>query len=68
MAQLNHENIATIHGLEEHDGHQFLIVELVGGETLAQRIANGPLSIDEGLELFLQIADGLEAAHAKGIL
>jgi len=68
LAQLNHENIATIHGLEEHDGHQFLIVELVGGETLAQRIANGPLSIDEGLELFLQIADGLEAAHAKGIL
>ena len=68
LAQLNHENIATIHGLEEHDGHQFLIMELVGGETLAKRIANGPLSIDEGLELFLQIADGLEAAHAKGIL
>jgi len=44
LAQLNHENIATIHGLEEHDGHQFLIMELVGGETLAQRIANGPLS------------------------
>ena len=68
LAQLNHENSATIHGLEEHDGHQFLIMELVGGETLAKRIANGPLSIDEGLELFLQIADGLEAAHAKGIL
>ena len=68
LAQLNHQNIATLHGLEEHDGQLFLIMEIVEGETLAERIARGPIPVDEALSLFIQIAEGLEAAHEKGIV
>ena len=68
LAQLNHQNIATLHGLEEHEGQLFLVMELVEGETLAERIARGPIPLDEALSLFIQIADGLEAAHEKGIV
>jgi len=68
LAQLNHSNIATLHGLEEFDGQQFLVMELVEGETLAERIARGPLAVDEALSLSVQIAEGLEAAHEKGII
>ncbi|GMR22500.1 MAG: hypothetical protein BMS9Abin37_0855 [Acidobacteriota bacterium] len=68
LAQVNHSNIATLHGLEEHDGQQFLVMELVEGETLAERIARGPLPIEEAIPLFIRIADGLEAAHDKGII
>ncbi|TDI37349.1 MAG: serine/threonine protein kinase [Acidobacteria bacterium] len=68
LAQLNHPNIATLHGLEEHDGQLFLIMELVEGETLAERMAKGPIAVQEVLPLFLQIAEGLEAAHEKGIV
>jgi serine/threonine protein kinase len=67
LAQLNHTNIATLHGLEEHDGQKFLVMELVEGETLAERIARGPIPLDEAIPLFIQIAEGLEAAHEKGI-
>jgi len=68
LAQLNHPNIATLHGLEEHEAQQFLVMELVEGETLAKRIARGPIPIDEAIPLFIQIAEGLEAAHEKGIV
>ena len=68
LAQLNHTNIATLHGLEEHDAQLFLIMELVEGETLAERIARGPIPIDKALPLFIQIAEGLEAAHEKSIV
>ena len=68
LAQLNHPNIATLHGLEECEGRQFLVMELVEGETLAERIARGPLPLDEALPLAKQIADGLEAAHEKGVI
>ena len=68
LAQLNHANIATLHGLEEHDGQKFLVMELVEGETLAERIARGAIPIDEAIPLCIHIADGLEAAHEKGIL
>ena len=68
LAQLNHTNIATLHGLEEHDGRQFLVMELVEGETLAERIARGPIPVDEVIPMFLQIAQGLEAAHEKAII
>jgi serine/threonine protein kinase/Tol biopolymer transport system component len=68
LASLNHPNIAAIHGLEEAGGKRFLVLELVEGETLAQRIAKGPLPIDEALEVCRQIAEGLEAAHEKGII
>ena len=64
LASLNHPAIATLHGFE--DG--FLVMELVEGETLAGRIARGPVSVDEALPLFIQIAEGLEAAHQKGVI
>ncbi|TDI34262.1 MAG: serine/threonine protein kinase [Acidobacteria bacterium] len=68
LAQLNHPNIATVHGFEESDGQHFLVMELVEGETLAERIARGPVPPDEALSLLIQIAEGLEAAHEKGIV
>jgi serine/threonine protein kinase len=68
LAQLNHPNIATLHGLEEHEGQLFLVMEVVEGETLAERIACGPIPLDEARSLFIQIAEGLEAAHEKGII
>ena len=68
LASLNHPNIATLHGLEESGGIRFLVMELVPGETLAERIAAGPLPVDEALPLFMEIADGLSAAHEKGVI
>ena len=68
LASLNHANIATLHGLEKSGGTQFLVMEVVEGETLAELIARGPIPIDEALALFKGIADGLEAAHDKGVI
>src|SRR5580765_7376256 len=68
LASLNHPNIAAIHGIEESGGLKFLVMELVAGETLAQRINRGPMPIDDALPIAKQIADGLEAAHEKGII
>lgn len=68
LAQLNHTNIATIHGLEESEGRRLLVMELVAGETMAERVSRGPIPVDEALPLFIQIAEGLDAAHEKGIL
>ena len=68
LASLNHPNIAVIHGFEESDGVHFLVMELVEGETLAERIARGPIPLDEALPLFRQIAEALEAAHGKGVI
>jgi serine/threonine-protein kinase len=68
LASLNHPNIVTIHGLEESDGVRFLVMELVEGETLAERIKRGSVPLDEALPLFMQIAEALEAAHEKGII
>ena len=59
---------AIIHGLEQADGQHALVMELVGGEDLSQRIARGPLPIDEALPIARQIADALEAAHEQGIV
>ena len=64
LAALNHPAIATLYGFED----DFLVMELVEGETLAARLARGPIPIDEALPLFIQIAEGLEAAHEKGIV
>ena len=66
LASLNHTNIATLYGLEEWDGRQILVMELIEGETLAERIAVGPIPVDEAVALYIQIAEGLEAAHGKG--
>jgi len=68
LASLNHPNIAAIHGLEECGGKQFLVLELVEGQTLAERLAQGPLSVQEAVDVCSQIAEGLEAAHEKGIV
>ena len=68
LAALNHSNIAAIHGLEESEGKRFLVLELVEGQTLAERLKRGRIPPDETLELCRQIAEGLEAAHEKGIV
>jgi non-specific serine/threonine protein kinase len=67
-SQLNHANICTVHDIGEHAGQQFIAMELLEGETLAERIRKGPLALAELLELGIQIADALESAHAKGIV
>ena len=68
LASLNHPNIASIYGLEESDGIRCLVLELVEGPTLAERIAAGPLPAEEALNIARQIAEALEAAHEKGII
>src|SRR5438445_5040939 len=68
LASLNHPNIAHIHGLEEADGVTALVLELVEGEDLAQRISRGAIPLDEALPIAKQIADALEAAHEQGII
>ena len=68
LASLNHSNIAVLHDFRCEDNTHFLVMELVEGETLAERIAQGAISINEALPLFVQIAEGLEAAHEKGII
>src|ERR1700693_3043767 len=69
LAALNHPNIATIHGLEDSNGTSYLVMELVPGETLAQRIKReGAVPVEESLTIAKQIAEALEAAHEKGII
>jgi eukaryotic-like serine/threonine-protein kinase len=68
LASLNHVNIAHIHGLEESDGVRALVMELVEGEDLAQRIARGAIPVAEALSIAKQMADALEAAHEQGII
>jgi Tol biopolymer transport system component len=68
LAALNHANIATIYGLEGCDGVTCLVMELVSGETLAERVKVGPLSLAEALKIAVQIAEALEAAHEKSII
>src|SRR5271165_5622000 len=69
LASLNHPNIATIHGLEDSNGTSYLVMELVPGETLAQRIKReGAVPVEEALTIAKQIAEALEAAHEKGII
>ena len=68
LASLNHPNIAAIYGLEEDNGTRFLVLELVEGDTLAERLKRGAIPVEESLELALQIAEALEAAHEKGVI
>ena len=68
LASLNHPSIASIYGLEESDGRKFLVMELVPGETLAERIKRGPIPVKEAIGIGLQVAEALEVAHEKGII
>ena len=68
LASLNHTNIGQIFGLERRDGTTALVMELVEGLTLAHRLMQGPIPVDEALNIAMQIADALEAAHALGIV
>ena len=68
LAQLHHPNIASIFGLEESDGTRALVMELVPGPTLAERLESGALPFHESLSVSLQIAQALEEAHEKGIV
>ena len=65
---LNHPNICTIHGIEQFESEHFIVMELLEGESLADRIRRGPLDIDSVLTLGIQIVDALESAHSKGIV
>src|SRR5262245_26239279 len=68
LASLNHPNIAAIHGLEESAGVRALVLELVDGSTLADRIARGKVPLDEATAIALQIADALQVAHDHGVV
>ena len=68
LASLNHPNIAAIYGIEEAEGTRALVLELVEGPTLADRIAKGPIALDEALPIAKQIAEALEAAHEAGVI
>ena len=68
LAALNHPGIGAIYGLEEAEGHRFLVLELVPGEDLSQRIARGPIALDEALPLARDIAEAVEFAHEQGVV
>jgi Tol biopolymer transport system component len=68
LASLNHPNIAAIHDLDEDSGTRYLVLELVEGDTLADRIARGPIPVEEALTVAKQICEALEAAHERGVI
>src|SRR2546428_6760059 len=68
LAALNHPHIAALYGMEESNGRHFLVMELVEGETLAERLRRGAMSGADALKTALQIAEALEAAHQEGIV
>ncbi len=68
LASLSHPNIAGIHGLEEIDGKRFLVMELVEGETLGERIQRSPMPIEEVVHIAKKIAEAVESAHEKGVI
>src|SRR5215472_17740524 len=68
LASLNHPNIAAIYDLQEANGARFLVLELVQGETLADRIARGPIAVEEALDIANYICEALEAAHERSVV
>ena len=68
LASLNHPNIAAIYGFEESEGRHYLVLEFVPGETLAERLQRGRLTVEEVLAIARQIVDALEEAHEKGVI
>jgi TolB-like protein len=67
-SQLNHPNICTIHGIEDNNGHPFIVMEKLEGQSVKQMIHGKPMDIDEVLDIGVQVADALAASHAKGII
>ena len=67
-SSLNHPNICTIHAIEQHERRHFIVMELLEGETLAQKVSRQPLETEKLVAMGIQIADALESAHAKGIV
>src|ERR1700723_2524084 len=67
-SQLNHPNICTIHGIEDNNGHPFIVMEKLEGQSLKQRIAGQPMELEAVLDIGVQVADALAASHAKGIV
>src|ERR1700685_891675 len=67
-SQLNHPNICTIHGIEDNNGHPFIVMEKLDGESLKQRISGHAIETDKVLDIGVQVADALVASHAKGIV
>jgi non-specific serine/threonine protein kinase len=65
---LNHPNICTVHAIEQHERQHFIVMELLEGQTLAQRMSGQPMELEKLLPMAIQIADALESAHAKGIV
>src|SRR5262244_140158 len=68
LASLNHPNIAAIYDLEETDGTRYLVLELVEGETLADKITRGPIRVEDSLNIAIQICEALGAAHERGFI
>src|SRR5262245_27239464 len=68
LASLNHPNIAGIHGIEDSQGVPYLVLEFVDGETLAQRLAGGPIAVRSAIEIATQIASAIAAAHDRGVI
>ena len=68
VSNLNHPHICTLHDIGSHDGRQFMVMELLDGQSLKDRISRGALAIDEVLELGVQMADALDAAHCQGVV
>jgi len=68
LASLNHPSIAAIHGFDSSDGTRFLVMEYVEGETLASHLKNGPVAVEDALDIAKQIAEALEAAHGQGVI
>jgi len=68
LASLSHRNVAALYGVEEHDGQPFLVMEVARGQDLSQRLASGPLPLDDALDVALQMAEGIEEAHEKGVV
>src|ERR1043166_5356868 len=67
IASLNHPNICPLHAIGKEGETDFLVMEYLEGETLAQRIARGPLPLDEALKVAIAVADALDKAHAQGV-